>query len=110
MVQRKRIDQRPEAQSLRALRDGGKEHAGRGGEAERRRMMFGGMIGVKAATIVGLDDFQPLRVEGLQRQIVAIEMVENAEFHSSPRLLWPGPRSAIIVQSPRSNKPVELQG
>ena len=86
MVERKRIDQGTEAQFVCALRDGGEKHAGRSGEAERRRMMLGGMIGVKAATIVGLDDFQPLRVEGLERKIVPIEVVENAEFHSSSLL------------------------
>src|SRR3981189_3073306 len=77
----KRINQRTEAQLLCALRDRGEEHAGRRGEAERRRMMLGGMVGVKAAAIVGLDDSQPFRVEGLQGKIVAIEVVENAEFH-----------------------------
>src|SRR5499426_3878905 len=41
MMERKGIDQRTEAQALRALSDRGEENAGRGGEAEWRRMMLG---------------------------------------------------------------------
>src|SRR5215813_32106 len=44
MVELKRIDQWTEAQTLRALSHRGEENAGRGGEAERRRVMLGGMI------------------------------------------------------------------
>src|SRR5215813_1804360 len=82
MVERKGIDQRTEAQALRALRDRGEENAGRGGEAQRRRVMLGGMIRIEAAAIIGFDDLQPFLVECVQRTIVAIEVVENAEFHS----------------------------
>jgi hypothetical protein len=82
MVERKGIDQRTEAQAPRALSDRGEENAGRGGKAERRRVMLGGMIGVEAAAIVGFDDLQPFLIECVQRTIVAIEVVENAEFHS----------------------------
>src|SRR6516162_10341501 len=83
MVERKRIDQRTEAQALRALSHRGEENAGRGGKAERRRVMFGGVVRIEAAAVVGFDDLQPLLVERVQRTIVAIEVVENADFHSS---------------------------
>ena len=46
--------------------------------------MLGEMIAVKAQTIVELDEFEPLRVEIGQRQIVTVEMIENAELHGSP--------------------------
>jgi hypothetical protein len=82
MVKRKRIDQWTEAQALRALSDRCEENAGRGGEAQRRRVMLGGMIRIEAAAIVGFDDLQPFLIECVQRTIVAIEVVENAEFHS----------------------------
>jgi hypothetical protein len=83
VMERKRVDQRTEAQALRALGDRGEENAGRGGKAERRRVMLGGMIGVEAAAIVGLDDLQPLLIEHVERKVVAVEVVEDAEFHSS---------------------------
>src|SRR6516162_462014 len=83
MVERKRIDQRTEAQALRALSHRGEENAGRGGKAQRRRVMLGGVIRIEAAVIVSFDDLQPLLVECAQRTIVAIEVVENADFHSS---------------------------
>src|SRR6516162_1658392 len=90
MVERKRIDQRTEAQALRALSHRGEENAGRGGKAERRRVMFGGVVRIETAAIVGFDDLQPLLVECVQRTIVAIEVVENADFHSFSRrgLAW----------------------
>jgi hypothetical protein len=83
MVERKGIDQRTEAQALRALSDCGEENAGRGGKPQRRRVMLGGVIRIEAAAIVGFDDLQPFLIECVQRTIVAIEVVENADFHSS---------------------------
>jgi hypothetical protein len=70
------------------------------------------MIGVKAATIVGLDDFQPLRVEGLERKIVPIEVVENAEFHSSSLLLLSLDRdrpSSLKALAPTRSRRSDLQ-
>jgi len=80
---RQREDQRTEAQSPRALRHRGVEHARRGREPERRRVVLGRVIGVEAAAIVGFDDLEPLLVEIVQREIIAVEVIENAEFHSS---------------------------
>src|SRR5262249_56932403 len=82
LVERKGIEKRTETQGLRALSDRGEEDAGRGGKAQRRRVMFGGMIGIEAAAIVRFDDLQPFLIECVQRTIVAIKVVENAEFHS----------------------------
>jgi hypothetical protein len=43
--------------------------------------MLGGMIRIKAAAVVGLDDLQPLLVELMQGQIVAVQVIEDAELH-----------------------------
>ena len=83
MMERKRVDQRAEAQRLRALGDRGQEYAGRGGEPERRRVVLGGVIRVEAAAIVGLDQLQALLIEIRQWNLAAIQVVENTEFHSS---------------------------
>jgi hypothetical protein len=48
--------------------------------------------------IVGFDDLQPLLVECAQRTIVAIEVVENADFHLSSHEL------GIIRERARPNK------
>src|ERR671936_2277269 len=84
MVEWKRVDEGTEAQALRALRDCGKKNTGRSGEAERRRMMLGGVIGVEAAAIVGFDKLQPLLIERVEGTLVAIEVVENADLHCAP--------------------------
>jgi hypothetical protein len=81
MMEWKGIDQRPEPQTLRALSDRGEENAGRGGKAERRRVVLGGMIRIEAATIVGFDDLQPLLVKLVQGPIIAVQVIENADFH-----------------------------
>jgi hypothetical protein len=81
MVQRQRVDQRPEAKVSRALRHRGEEHARRRRHAERRGVMLGQVIGMEAGPVIGLDDLQPLLVVLCQRHVVAVEVIENAEFH-----------------------------
>ena len=76
---------------------GGQEHARRGRHAERRRMVLGEMIGVEARAIVGLGNPQAVLVVVRERAAVAVEMIEDAEFHyplNDPR--WRGyrPRSS----------------
>src|SRR5882672_1750875 len=83
MIERQRVDQRPETQPARALRDRGEKDARRRGEAERRRMMLGDVIGVEAEPVVGFDDLQPGLVVVTKREIVAVEMIEDAELHST---------------------------
>ena len=80
VMDRQRIDECAEAQTLRALPDRRQEHAGRRRHAQRREVVLGDVIGVKAGTVQGLDDLQPLLVILAQRQIIAVEMVENTEF------------------------------
>ena len=76
-----RVDQRPEAQRLGALRDGGEEHAGRGRHAERRRVVLGQVIGVEAGSLVELDQSQPVVELPVQVAAGAVHVVEDAELH-----------------------------
>jgi hypothetical protein len=67
----------------------------RSGEAERRRVVFGGMIRIKTAAVVGFGDLQPLLVEFVQGQVVAVEVIEDSEFHSPLLSFFPYvPRSS----------------
>jgi len=43
--------------------------------------MLGGMIRIETATIVGFDDLQPLLVKRVQGPIIAVQVIENADFH-----------------------------
>ncbi len=90
VIQGERVDQRAEAQPFGALRDRRQEHAGRGRHAERRSVMLGQVIGVEAGRIVELDQLEPRLVIRVERDVVAVEMVENAEFHAcSPMMAHP---------------------
>ena len=40
------------------------------------------MIGIKAEAVVVLDDLEPGLIIIAERQLVAIEMIEDAEFHA----------------------------
>jgi hypothetical protein len=81
MVQRHRPDEWAEAQPAGALGDGGQEHAGRGRHAERRRMVLGEVVGVEPRALVGLRNLEAILVKVRQRTAIAVEMVEDAEFH-----------------------------
>ncbi len=82
MIEVHRVDQRPEAQLLGTLRDGGEEDAGRGRHAERRRMMLGQVIGVKARLLIQLDQLQPLVELPAELAAGAVHVIEDAELHS----------------------------
>ena len=84
MIERQQIDQRPEAQFRRALRQRCEDQRRRGGGAERRRVMFGDVIAVEAGAIVSLGDGQPLGVELAERHARVVDVVEDAEFHAPP--------------------------
>ena len=58
MIERQQIDQRAEAQRLGALRHRREEQPGRGGAAERRRMVLGEMIAVEAGAVIGFDQLR----------------------------------------------------
>ena len=48
-------------------------------------VMLGDVVAVEAEPVVGLDDLEPRFVIIRERQVgVAVEMIENAEFHDAP--------------------------
>jgi hypothetical protein len=78
-----RIDQRTESQIFGSLRHAREEHARRGRHAEGRKVVLGQVIGVEAGRIIGLRHAQPMLVVLGERQVVAIEMIENPKMHIS---------------------------
>jgi hypothetical protein len=46
--------------------------------------MLGEMIALEAGPIVALDELEALLVEICERQLVAVEVIKNAELHGSP--------------------------
>jgi hypothetical protein len=58
------------------------------------------VIGVKAGPVQGLDDLQPLLVIFAERQIVAVEMVENAELQI--HIVPPADALVLFVNPPES--------
>ena len=78
--QRQRVDQRADAQPFGALRDRGEKHAGRTGCAERRRMVLGDQVGVKTFAVVHLGQPQPVLVMLRERQVAAIDVIEDTEL------------------------------
>ena len=44
--------------------------------------MLGDVIGVEAGPVEGFNDFQPLLVVVAERQAVAVEVIEDAEFQT----------------------------
>jgi hypothetical protein len=68
-----------------ALANCRQENAGRWCHAKRREVMFRNVIGVKAETIEEFDDFQSLLVKVVERQIVSVEMIEDAEIQLHSR-------------------------
>ena len=91
MIERQRVDQRP-AEPPRTLRDCGEENAGRGCHAERRRVVLGHVIGVKAKAVIGFGELQAILIEFGERQPGAVEMIEYAECQHVP-----APHQRIMV-------------
>ena len=81
MAQGQDVDQRAQAQTLGALGDGRQQDTRRRRHAERRRVMFGDMIGVEAAAVVDLGQFEPAFVELRKARIATVDVVEDSEFH-----------------------------
>ncbi len=88
MVERQAVDHRPEAKILRTLCNSRQEDAGRCCHAEWREVMFGDVIAVEAGAIIGLDDLQSVFVKLAQRQVAAIDMVENSNLQHGRFLKW----------------------
>src|SRR5262249_15020037 len=61
------------------------ENHWRRGHSERRRVMLGEVIGVKAEPIVKLDQLETVLVKGGEGASVTVEVVEDAEMHGPLR-------------------------
>src|SRR5262249_50343584 len=84
MIERQEIDEGAEAQRLGALRHGREEQPGRGGAAERRRMMLGEGMAFDPARAMGFDQPEPIGVELHERPARIVHVVEHTEFHAAP--------------------------
>jgi hypothetical protein len=111
MMQRQRIDERAEAQPFGALRDRREENAGRRRHAERREVMLGDVIRIEAAAIERLDHLEPVFVVIPQREVVAVEVIEDAEFegHADTVAIYACPGQASAKRERRSGTPVSLK-
>src|SRR4029077_21047271 len=86
MIERQEIDKWAEAQALGALRQRGEEQSRRGGAAERRRVVFGEVIAIDAAAIVGFDQLKSIGIELRERTARVVHVIEYAELHgNAPR-------------------------
>ena len=81
MRQAEGVNQRAEAQPSGPLRHGGEEHAGRRCHAQRRPMVLRDVVCVEAFAVVDLGQPQAVLVVLRQRDVAAVEVVEDAELH-----------------------------
>src|SRR5215470_14024078 len=97
MIERQEIDEGAEAQRLGALRYGREKQPGRGGAAERRRVVLGDVVAIDAAAVIGFDQLEPIGVERAKRRARVVHVIEHAEFHASiPPDRSPPPRAAAL--------------
>jgi hypothetical protein len=83
-----------------------REHAGRGGHAERRAMMLCEVIGVEPDGVIGFDQPQAITVMVAELEIAAIEMIEDTEidFHDRSRMN----NGRVVPCEPIRPVPIEL--
>ena len=80
------------------LGDGGQENAGRGGQAERRRVMLGQMIHRDPGLIVGRDQAEPVFIDCLIGHAgPAVEVIEDTEFDHFAIPALGAPAVAVLV-------------
>ena len=87
MIKRQEIDQRAEAQPVGALRQRREENSGRRRAADRRAVMLGEVIAVKARAVVSLGKPQPAGKQLAMRHACIVHVIEYAEFHRGFRSL-----------------------
>src|SRR5712691_12842654 len=97
MIERQEIDEGAEAQRLGALRYGREKQPGRGGAAERRRVVLGDVVAIDAAAIIGFDQLEPIGVERAKRSAPIVHVIEHAEFHEASRRVDHGPPPPIAA-------------
>jgi hypothetical protein len=83
VVERQAVHAGAEANAPRALGGGGEEEPGHRGQAQRRRVMLGQVIGVEAARVVFLQQAQPALVVLVHGHVAPVEMVEDPEVHGA---------------------------
>ena len=81
MIKGQDVDQRTKPQRPGALRYRAKKDARRRRHAERREMMLGDVVAVKAEAFVGLRNLDALFEELPQRHARTIDMIEDTKFH-----------------------------
>src|SRR5262245_61039940 len=99
MVERQEIEQRAEADAPRFARGSGEKHARRRRHRQRRRVMLGEVIAVKAGGLGRLQQGEPTLVGLLQRLAARVDVIEDAELHVAfpptlSRNFWPEPTPA----------------
>ena len=99
-MERQGVDKRAKAQALGPLSDGGQEHARRWRHPERREVVLRDMISVKAGAVESLDHLQPMLVIVLQRQVIAVQMIENPEIHAHAVTTACIPAVSVRLDSP----------
>ena len=97
MIERQQIHQRAEAQLLGALRQRGKENSRRSRAADRRAVMLGEVIAVKARAVISLGKPQPAGKQLGMRDAGIVHVVENTEFHDGRRTTEDGRRMTDTV-------------
>ena len=95
MVERQQIEQRAEADAPRFARGGGQKHARRRRHRQRRRVMLGEVIAVKAGGLGRLQQGEPILVGLLQRLAARVDVIEDAELH----VAFPPPLRRIFGRS-----------
>jgi hypothetical protein len=86
MMHGQSVDQGAEAQPLGALGYGGEKNTRRWCQADGRGVVLGQVIGVKAGAFVGFDELEARLVKFIQRQVIAVEMIKDAEFHAASQV------------------------
>src|SRR5262249_29182562 len=99
MVEGKEIGQRAEPDAPRFARGGGQKYARRRRHRQRRRVMLGEVVTVKAGGLGRLQQGEPVLVGLLQRLPARVDVIEDAEFHVAfpptlGRNFWPEPMPA----------------
>jgi len=105
VVQRQRIDHRPETQALGALRDRRHEDARARGHAERRRVMLGQVVAEEPGGFRLSQELQPILVKLTELAVLPpIDPVEDSELgirHGPPRSRIVAPDGEVMRVSAR---------
>src|SRR5262252_347907 len=97
MVERQEIEQRAEPDAPRFARGGGQKYARRRRHRQRRRVMLGEVVTVKAGGLGRLQQGEPVLVGLLQRLPARVDVIEDAELH----VAFPPPLRRIFGRNRR---------